>query len=323
MAKVDEKMLKRILEFPWSGKNYSQALWEDTDKLAALARRELTMGFMSGASVQQMAKSIDDVMHRGRKNAERLVRTESSYFSNQGQMQSYQELGIEEYIFLGGGCEICQALNGQAFKLSEAEAGVNLPPIHPNCKCTTRAKPRIDMFALKDGANPLKDNPKFEEWKKRYVKEKAKEPVEPLTDAEQHAMNSYISSSSYVWNDKLRRGEKLTKQEEQSIKAMDSALQKMPKYEGTVKRSLSDFGIPDVDEFVKSYVPGELKIFNEYLSSSTEVYDDSFQIQYVIQSKNGRDIRKYNSTEKEILFERGASFIVTRVDGHTIYMEEL
>ena len=179
------------------------------------------------------------------------------------------------------------------------------------------------MFALKDGANPLKDNPKFEEWKKRYVKEKAKEPVEPLTDAEQHAMNSYISSSSYVWNDKLRRGEKLTKQEEQYIKAMDSALQKMPKYEGTVKRSLSDFGILDVDEFVESYVPGELKIFNEYLSSSTEVYDDSFQIQYVIQSKNGRDIRKYNSTEKEILFERGSSFIVTRVDGHTIYMEEL
>ena len=301
----------------------AKALWEDTDKLAALARRELTMGFMSGASVQKMAKSIDDVMHRGRKNAERLVRTESSYFSNQGQMQSYQELGIEEYIFLGGGCEICQALNGQAFKLSEAEAGVNLPPIHPNCKCTTRAKPRIDMFALKDGANQLKDNPKFEEWKKRYVKEKAKEPAEPLTDAEQHAMNSYISSSSYVWNDKLRRGEKLTKQEEQSIKAMDSALQKMPKYEGTVKRSLSDFGILDVDEFVESYVPGELKIFNEYLSSSTEVYDDSFQIQYVIQSKNGRDIRKYNSTEKEILFERGASFIVTRVDGHTIYMEEL
>ena len=73
-----------------------------------------------------------------------------------------------------GGCEICQALNGQAFKLSEAEAGVNLPPIHPNCKCTTRAKPRIDMFALKDGANQLKDNPKFEEWKKRYVKRKGK-----------------------------------------------------------------------------------------------------------------------------------------------------
>ena len=136
-------------------------------------------------------------------------------------------------------------------------------------------------------------------------------------------MNSYISSSSYVWNDKLRRGEKLTKQVCVLPSYVPFMQPEMPKYEGTVKRSLSDFGIPDVDEFVEAYVPGELKIFNEYLSSSTEVYDDSFQIQYVIRSKNGRDIRKYNSTEKEILFERGASFIVTRVDGHTIYMEEL
>ncbi len=45
VAKVDQRMLKRILEYPWSGKNYSRALWENTDRLAALARRELTMGF--------------------------------------------------------------------------------------------------------------------------------------------------------------------------------------------------------------------------------------------------------------------------------------
>lgn len=52
------------------------------------------MGFMSGASVQKMAKSIDDVMHRGRKNAERLVRTESSYFSNQGQSSPIRNLEL-------------------------------------------------------------------------------------------------------------------------------------------------------------------------------------------------------------------------------------
>ena len=76
--------------------------------------------------------------------------------------------------------------------------------------------------------------------------------------------------------------------------------------------------------FFVIYIILESKIPTSHsVSSSTEEYDDSFQIQYVIQSKNGRDIRKYNSTEKEILFERGSSFIVTRVDGHTIYMEEL
>ena len=161
VSKVDVKMLQRILKHPWSGKNYSQALWENTDKLATLAKRELTMGFMNGSSVQKMAKEINDVMGKGRYAAERLVRTESSYFSNQGELASYREMGIQEYTFLGGGCEICMELNGQSFPLDEAEPGLNLPPIHPNCKCTIKAKAKIDLFKDREGVNPLESNPKF------------------------------------------------------------------------------------------------------------------------------------------------------------------
>ena len=163
-------MLPRVLTHPWSGKNFSRNLWGNTDRLAALARREITLGFMSGAGIQKMAKAVNDVMGRGRYAAERLVRTESSYFSNQGELASYREMGIEEYIFLGGGCEICQELNGQAFRMSEAEPGVNMPPMHPNCRCTVIAKTGSDVFRDRKGANPLKDNPKFEDWKKRYVR---------------------------------------------------------------------------------------------------------------------------------------------------------
>ncbi|MFR8426912.1 MAG: hypothetical protein ACLVCH_04195 [Roseburia inulinivorans] len=78
---------------------------------------------------------------------------------------------IAEYTFLGGGCDDCLALNGHDFPVDEAEPGLNLPPIHPNCKCTTVAKTGIDLFKDREGVNPLKDNPKFEEWKKKYVKE--------------------------------------------------------------------------------------------------------------------------------------------------------
>ena len=323
VSKVDEGMLKRILEHPWSGKNYSEALWENTDKLAALAKREITLGFMSGSSVQKMAKEIDDVMEKGRYAVERLVRTESSYFSNQGELQSYQEMGIAEYEFLGGGCDICQALNGQCYLITEAEPGLNLPPIHPNCKCTIRAKAQRDMFKNREGANPLKDNPKFEEWKKKYVDTPPAEPIIKLTDDEQYAMNSYISGDAYVWNDKLRRGEKLTKLEKKKIKDMDSALEKMPAYQGTLYRSVSDFGIDDVQEFINSHVPGKKISFPEYLSSSTSVYDETFPIQYVIQSKTGHDIRKFNSAEKEILFSRDSMFIVKKIVGNIIHMEEI
>lgn len=323
VAKVDEKMLFRILQHPWSGKNYSKALWENTDKLAVLAKREITLGFMSGASVQKMAKEINDVMGKGRYAAERLVRTESSYFSNQGELASYRELGVAEYTFLGGGCELCQELNGKSFLLEEAEAGLNLPPIHPNCKCTIRPKSKMDMFKDREGANPLKDNPKFEAWKKRYVKEIAPEPLKKLTDDEQYAMNSYISGAAYIWNDKLRRGQRLTKAEKKAVTDMDAALRKMPTYQGKIYRSLSDFGISDVQKFIDSHVVGLYMSFPEYLSASTSVYDDSFPIQYVIQSKNGRDIRKFNASEQEILFERMTKFLITQIVDNVIYMEEI
>lgn len=32
---------------------------------------------------------------------------------------------------------------------------------------TSTYKPKIDMFKDRNGENPLKNNPKFEEWKKR------------------------------------------------------------------------------------------------------------------------------------------------------------
>ena len=171
VQRINEKRLKQILEFPWSRKTFSKTLWEDTDTLAALAKREITIGFINGSSVQKMAKSINDIMDKGRVAAKRLVRTECSYFANQGDMISYQEMGIEEYELLGAGCEICQALNGVKTKVSEAEVGINLPPIHPNCKCTTKSVHTIDLFNLKPDANPLASNVKFQEWKEKYIKQ--------------------------------------------------------------------------------------------------------------------------------------------------------
>ena len=41
VSKVDEGMLKRILEHPWSGKNYSEALWENTISSLNLQKESL------------------------------------------------------------------------------------------------------------------------------------------------------------------------------------------------------------------------------------------------------------------------------------------
>lgn len=124
-------------------------------------------------------------------------------------------------------------------------------------------------------------------------------------------------------NDKLRRGIKLSDDEQNWMENLDSALDKMPEYKGIVYRSVSDFGIENVDAFVRSHVVGGAKNFPSYTSTSTSVYDETCSIQYIIQSKHGKDIRKFNDSEQEILFKHDAMFWITRIDGNTIYMEEV
>ena len=59
------------------------------------------------------------------------------------------------------------------------------------------------------------------------------------------------------------------------------------------------------------------------MSSSTEVYDPTADIQMIIQSKRGRDMRKYNPMEQEILFRRGTMFFVEKLEGNTLWLIEV
>ena len=40
-------------------------------------------------------------------------------------------------------CEVCQNLDGKVFDIYEAETGKNLPPMHPNCRCSINAYPAL------------------------------------------------------------------------------------------------------------------------------------------------------------------------------------
>lgn len=176
VTKIDEKLIRSILEYPWSEKHFSEAVWGRCDHLAALAKREISLGFIQGNGVQKIAKAIDDVMDSGRYAAERLVRTECKYFANQGQISAFKENGIAKYRFVGGSegstssCG-CAELNGRVFSVEDAQPGVNLPPLHPNCLCTIVAHFDKSIFDTPRDAKPLSENVKFQEWCKKYAPE--------------------------------------------------------------------------------------------------------------------------------------------------------
>ena len=55
-------------------------------------------------------------------------------------MESYKKNGNEKYEYMALGqrpCDACKAINGQIFDVKKMEIGVNAPPMHPNCMCST------------------------------------------------------------------------------------------------------------------------------------------------------------------------------------------
>lgn len=166
---INTKLVEKIVSYPWSTKTFSKTIWEKTDLLCETLRKEISGALIDGASIQKIIRNVDGVMGRGKKNAARVVRTECKFFANQAQLMSYKKHGIEKYRFIGGGCDKCKALNNQPFDIKVAEPGINYPPIHPNCKCTTVAYFNKSIFDLEPNTRPLDENVKYQAWKKQFL----------------------------------------------------------------------------------------------------------------------------------------------------------
>ena len=172
----------------------------------------------------------------------------------------------------------------------------------------------------------------YTDWEKAFVNGGNKDGlINPndsgiinLTDEEKWAINEYVSSGSYKINGLLRDGEELPAEMLEFQKHLDSALKKMPKYEGVVYRSLT-FENEELIKFANKTQVGREVIFHSYTSTSTNksFYHENPSVVIKINSKNGRDIRRYNPKENEILYDRNMKFLIknaTLKDG-IIFME--
>ena len=98
-----------------------------------------------------------------------------------------------------------------------------------------------------------------------------------LTDAEIHSLVRYKSSESYKINAQLYgnvRLEEFSKENQELVKNLDSALAKLPMYKGTVYRNLTfdDFGGQEAfDNFIAEHIAGFPITYQAYTSASTKV----------------------------------------------------
>lgn len=137
-------LMQGILRNPWSGELFSERVWKNTGILADQLNEVLTDALQRGRSWRQTAEELAGRMSVGYHEAERLVRTESVYMANTAEMEGYKAAGIARYRFLATldshTCDVCGALDGETFEVSAAMPGENMPPMHPNDRCTTVAE---------------------------------------------------------------------------------------------------------------------------------------------------------------------------------------
>ena len=133
---IPREAIKKIIEYPYAGKMFSDRIWDNKDALVKYIQQDLTVGIIRGDSIQKMARQLKKDLNVLYYQAERLVRTETNYAMNQAHLKGYKDSGVvEKYEFLAAHdkrtSKLCRDLDGQMFELSEATVGVNYPPMHP------------------------------------------------------------------------------------------------------------------------------------------------------------------------------------------------
>ena len=143
-----------------------------------------------------------------------------------------------------------------------------------------------------------------------------------LTEDEEHAIVSYKSGDSYALNGKLATGGKLTELQRSLRDHLDTALEKLPVYRGTVYRhyDFDSFGGYDaMAEFLSMFEKGKPTPMKSYLSASTVRNEDrtngEYTIDMVIQSETGRSLNGFGrNTENEVLLPRTVRLAVDSME---------
>ena len=112
----------------------------------------------------------------------------------------------------------------------------------------------------------------------------------------------------------MRRGLSLSPGQEEIVKNLDKALDKLPTYRGEVSRSLWFHTNDDVNDFVKQHCINSEITYSAFTSSTAgSVYNKEAQVQLCWYSNKGKDMIKYNPEEKEVLYPRNSKFKVVDI----------
>ena len=189
-AQIDERRLKLILEKPWAidGTNFSERIWGTyRPKLTNKLQQALTDWCVRGTDPKKLARQLSYESGIAQSACNTLIQTETAQICTRAAMESYDELGVENYRILealdGKTCGMCADMDSKLFNRKDFEIGVTAPPFHPRCRGNTI--PEVDDDLLKQGRKRAArdengktiyvDDMSYKQWKEKFVTEKGQQ----------------------------------------------------------------------------------------------------------------------------------------------------
>ena len=132
-----------------------------------------------------------------------------------------------------------------------------------------------------------------------------------LNYKEKQALVKYFSSESYVINELLRTKTQDFEEYQEIIDNLDNSLKKLPSYQGIVYRGVNiDDQRTSLEEILNVFNnPERIGSFRSYTSSSLDLYDSDFRLQFIINSKTAKITFDFKGEGKEeLLFQRNTFF---------------
>ena len=187
---LDASLIDKTLKSKWSGKNYSDRIWNNTSALADSLKEEMMMGVLTNKTEKEMAETIMNKFAVGAFQARRLIQTESAAMSAFADQLAYEDAGIEKEMFIAvhdsRTSKICQQHDRSIVEISKAQVGVNVPPLHPNCRSHMIAyiegitdamkKRQRNPITGRDEVVDLKED--YNQWLKRQQEEHGVDTVD-------------------------------------------------------------------------------------------------------------------------------------------------
>lgn len=132
---LNENQVKQVLNTSWSGKHYSQRIYDTNSRIGERVKKDITDMIIQGKNTETIKKKLMKDLDVSYSYADRLIRTEASHVFNEAAKAGYKQANVEEVEVLieesGNLCDACRALKGQRFRIgSEPRL-----PLHPNCRC--------------------------------------------------------------------------------------------------------------------------------------------------------------------------------------------